>query len=136
MTTLDWVAIVGAAAWVPQVFGWVARRLATPRLRLIPGRSPEIGYTSLGPIFNLSCAISAERKDAVIERVTATITHQNGQVTAFRWMTLSETLSQVRSQEGIAEVGKNQSAVALKVNTLVLTEKQIGMQEQDFDEHS
>jgi hypothetical protein len=51
-------------------------------------------------------------------------------------MTLSETLSQVRSQEGIAEVGKNQSAVALKVNTLVLTEKQIGMQEQDFDEHS
>lgn len=136
MTGFDWAAIIGAAAWLPQVLGWGARRLATPRLRVIPGRSPELGYTSLGPIFNLPCAISAERKDAVIERVTVTVSHQNGQSTEFRWTTLNETLSQVKSQEGIAEVGRNQPAVALKVSTLVLTEKQIGMQERSFEADS
>jgi hypothetical protein len=136
MTAFDWIAIVGAAAWVPQVLGWAARHLVTPRLRVIPVRAPEIGYTSLGPIFNLPCAISAERKDAVIERVSATITHQNGQSTSFRWTTLNETLSQLRNQEGLTEVGKNQTAVALKVSTLVLTEKQIGMQERSFEEDS
>ena len=120
MTAFDWIAIVGAAAWVPQLVGWIVRRLATPRIRVIPGRSPEIGYTSFGPIFNLPCAISVARKDAIVERITATVTHQNGQSTEFRWTSLSETFSQVRSAEGLTEVGRNQPAVALKVSTLVL----------------
>lgn len=136
MTTFDWVAIVGAAAWVPQVLGWIARRFTTPRLRVIPGRSPEIGYNSLGPIFNFPCAISADRKDAIVEKATIRLTHENGQATDFHWIFLNETFSQVKSPEGVSEVGRNQPAVALKVSTLVLTEKQIGLQERGFEEDS
>lgn len=134
MTAFDWIAIVGAASWVPQVTRWVARKFTKPKVRVIPARAPEIGYTSLGPIFNLPCAISADRKDAVIERITARVTHERGEVTEFYWTSLNETFSQVRSAEGVAEVTKNQPAVALKVSTLVLTEKQIGMQERAFDQ--
>ena len=128
--------IVGAAAWIPQVIGWVARLLTKPEVRVIPSRTSAIGHTSLGPIFNLSCAISADRKDAVIERMTATLVHERGQSTEFRWITLNETLSQTRTMEGITEVSKNQPAVTLKVSTLVLTEKQIGMQERGFEEET
>ena len=73
-------------------------------------------------------------RNAVIERMTAGLVHERGHSTTFTWSSLNETFSQVRSPEGVAEVSKNQPAVALKVSTLLLTEKQIGMQEQAFDE--
>src|SRR5437867_4178650 len=95
MTPLDWVAIVGAAAWIPQVLGWAARKLTEPSLRLVTGIAPEIGYTSFGPIFNLTCAISAERKDAIIERVSCTLEHERGQRLRLSWARLSETFSQI-----------------------------------------
>lgn len=134
MTAFDWIAVVGAAAWLPQVIGWVARRFTVPRLRVIPGPSPEIGYTTFGPIFNLPCAISAERKDAVIERVTANVTHEHGQQIHFRWASLSETFSQLKNSEGVAaEFARTQTAVALKVSTLVLTEKLVAMQDPTFE---
>lgn len=136
MNAFEWASIVGAAAWVPQVVGWVGRFFTKPILRVIPSRAPEIGYTSLGPIFNLNCAISAERKDGIIERITAQLTHERGQNMEFYWISLNETFSQVRSAQGIAEVTKNQHAIALKVGTLVLTEKQIGMQERSFDQEA
>ena len=134
MSPFEWAAVFGAAAWVPHVVSWAVRLFAQPKVRVIAGRNPEVGYTSLGPIFNLTCAISASRKDAVIERLVATVTHERGQSIVFQWVTLNETLSQVRGPDGVTEVGKNQPAVALKVSTLVLTEKQIGMQAPSFEE--
>jgi len=71
-----------------------------------------------------------------VEKVTIRMTHENGQATDFHWMFLNETFSQVKTAEGVSEVGRNQPAVALKVSTLVLTEKQIGLQERGFEEDS
>lgn len=136
MGVFEWIAILGAAAWVPQVAGWISRALVKPRLKVIPSNAPEIGFSSLGPIFNLTCAISAEKKDGIIERITARVRHERGHTNEFKWATLNEVFSQVRSTEGIAEVSKNQPAIALKVSTLVLTEKQIAMQEVSFEQDS
>lgn len=52
----------------------------------------------------------------------------------FYWKSLSETFSQIQSAQGIAEVSKNQPAIALKISTLVLTERKIFMQQRSFDE--
>lgn len=82
----------------------------------------------------MTCAISTARKDAIIEKVTAEVTHEAGQKLSFQWWTLNETFSQVRGPEGVTEVTKNQPAVALKVSTLVLTEKKIGMVNEAFRE--
>lgn len=136
MGPFEWIAIVGAAAWIPQVVGWMSRTLTKPKIKVIPSDAPEIGFTSLGPIFNITCAISAERKDGIIEMVTAQLRHERGQMNEFKWVTLNEVFSQVRSTEGIAEVSKNQPAIALKVSTLVLTEKQIAMRDASFDRES
>lgn len=134
LTALDWAAIIGAAAWIPQIAGAIARKLAVPKLRLVPSNAPEIGFTSLGPIFNLTCAISAERKDAIIERMTATVEHANGQKIEFTWTRLNELLSEIRGPESTAEVSKSQQAIALKVGTLVLAEKSIGFHDLAFQE--
>ncbi|MDP1859734.1 MAG: hypothetical protein Q8K82_13760 [Gemmatimonadaceae bacterium] len=96
------------------------------------GESPEVGYTTFGPIFNLPCAISADNKDAIIERMTVVLEHARGQKINLTWARLSETFSEIRGPEGTSEVGKNQPAIALKVGTLVLAEKIIGFNDSAF----
>ena len=111
MGAFEWAAAIGAAAWLPQVITWIAKWFAKPKLKIIPSKTPEVGYTSFGPIFNLTCAIAAERKDAVVERVSVSLRHERGQKSLFIWESLNETFSQIRS-----------------------TEKQIGMRETTFQD--
>jgi hypothetical protein len=132
MTAIDIAAIVGAAAWVPQIVGLISRKLTKPKVRLVSGSAPEVGYTTFGPIFNLPCAISAENKDAIIERMTVSLEHARGQKIDLTWSRLSETFSEIRGPEGTSEVGKNQPAIALKVGTLVLAEKIVGFNDFGF----
>lgn len=133
MTPLDWAAIIGAAAWLPQIGSWISRLLARPKIRLIPSPVPEVGFNVKGPILNISGALSASVKDAVIERMTAAVRHESGQEVLLTWAFVSETFSQVRSGTGeTAEYHRSQPAVALKVGTQVLVEKLLGFQDLTF----
>lgn len=135
MTPLDWVAIVGAAAWLPQIGTWIYRVAVRSQIRLIPGGIPEVGYTSFGPIFNLTCSLSASRKDAVIQKMTAEIRHENGDGRLLTWKFLNENVSQIRSASGErADVSRNQPAIAIKVSTSLLTQTMIGFQDDAFSE--
>lgn len=132
-TTSEIIGIIGAAAWLPQIGGWIYSAFSRPKIDLVPAPLPQVGYTCLGPIFNLTCAISASRKDAIISKMTANLRHETGRTLAFSWKTLNETFSNIRSTTGeTAEVTKNQPAVALKVSTLALSEKMVGFQDQGF----
>jgi hypothetical protein len=133
MTPLDWAAVIGAAAWVPQVGGWLARKFTRPVLTVTLNRAPEIGYTSFGPVFNLTCAISAEKKDAIVQRMTLRLDHERGHHIDLSWVILSESFSQFRGSTSQSELtGKSQVAIALKVSTLLLTEKTIGFNDLEF----
>ncbi|MHC4620302.1 MAG: hypothetical protein ACYTEQ_21345 [Planctomycetota bacterium] len=127
-TTL--IAVVGAAAWVPQIISWVNSWLAKPRLRFVPGEVTEIGYNALGPIFNHNFAISTSRKDALVERIRAVVVHESGARHEFHWRFLSERGAEFTSTSGeVGEFTKNQPAIALKISILGLTEKKIGFQD-------
>jgi hypothetical protein len=128
---IDLAAVVGAAAWFPQIFGWLYRWLAKPKLRVVSGPKAEIGYNNTyNAIANLNLAISASRKDAIIERMTIETTHENGDKHLFTWVFLNEFFSEMRNQMGErVEVAKNQSAIALKISTLNLTEKKVLFQD-------
>lgn len=135
MTPTDWIAIVGAAAWLPQIGSWAYRLLVKPELRLIPGPSPEVGFTSLGPIFNLTCALSASKKDAIVEKMTAELRHERGEQRLLTWALLNETFSELRNAAGEhAEFSKRQPAIALKVSTSLLSEKLICFQDSALGE--
>ena len=135
MTPAEIAAYIGAAAWLPLIVTWIYRAYVTPKVRLVASPNVEIGYTVFGPIFNLGCALSASRKDAVIQNIKITVQHERGQSSVLTWKTLNETFSQIRSATGeTAEVSKSQPAIALKVSTISLVEKVIGFQDLEFQD--
>lgn len=130
-------AFIGAAAWLPQIASWIYKKYSKPVLKLILSPKLELGYISLGPIINFTCSISAEKKDALIEKITLKVTHEKGDSRLLTWKFLNEIQQQIRSYTGeTAEVSKNQPAVALKVPTITLVEKIIIFQDLDFEEKS
>ena len=125
------IAVIGAAAWLPQIISWIANLIVRPKLQFVPEEISEIGYTSFGPIFNQSFAISTSNKDALIERITIALVHESGAKHEFWWKFLDERGPEITSLNTgeRAEWRKNQPAIALKVSTLGLAEKKIGFQD-------
>jgi hypothetical protein len=58
-----WLGAIGAAAWLPQIFAWIAKIIAKPSVRILPGASVELGFNMLGPIFNFPIVILVKHKD-------------------------------------------------------------------------
>ncbi len=129
MTSAELAAYIGAAAWLPQIYRWFAR----PKVDITSAATVEIGYTTFGPVVNLSCAISAERRDAVIKQLTLNVTHEKGDTRRLTWMRLNETPFKLRVPTGEnMDFVKEQPAIALLVSTAALTEKVICFQDLAF----
>src|SRR5712692_8959245 len=117
MTSSDIAAWIGAAAWVPQVLGWVAKHLVKPTLKIISAPTVTVGYSDLGPVVFLNASISADQKDALIERISLEAVHEKGDSRALTWTWLTETPFQLAVPTGeTMDLRKNQAAVALKVS--------------------
>ncbi len=99
MGAFESVAVI-AAAWLPQVAIVVYVWLIKPKVKLVVSPAPEIGYSTFGPVLNLNCALSTSQKDALIEKITATVRHDRGQTIELTWVTLNETLSFYRTATG------------------------------------
>lgn len=120
------IALVGALAWLPQIFSWIYNRLAKPKLCFSGENITEIGYTYLGLILNQSFAISTSQKDALIEKIILSVVHESGTTHDFYWDYLDEKGAEMTTTTGEkAEFRKSQKAIALKISTLGLTEKKI-----------
>lgn len=85
MTPAEIAAYVGAAAWAPQIAKYLYQTYAKPKLKLISAPTVSIGYSSSGPIVNLTTSISADRKDAVIEKMTFSVVHEKGEERELTW---------------------------------------------------
>lgn len=137
MTVADIVAYIGAAAWAPQILSWIYNAVSKPKLTIVSARTVEVGFSMFGPIVNATLAISSERRDALIEKITLLITHQQGEKRQLIWRVLNENQQQIRDAQGnISSQYKNNPAVALKVSTLSLTEKTVGFHDPDFESAS
>lgn len=97
MDAIDLVAIVGAAAWTPHIVTWVYRALTKPKISLHLHSQPLIGYNTLGPIFDVTFALLSEKKDAILNKISATLKHENGATYTFDWAGLSEDLSEIQN---------------------------------------
>lgn len=134
-THAEIAAWIGAAAWAPQIAGWIYLATLRPRLRMIPAPTMRLGYSITGPYIEANISICAERRDAIIQRMTLDMRHEKGQSSSLLWSRLSETISQIRGVTGeTAEVGKSQPALALKVGTASLVERSISFLDPDFQQ--
>lgn len=133
-TPAEIAAYIGATAWGPHLIHLVRSLMLRPRLHVSVAETVEIGYTSFGPIVNLTCAISSKQKDALIESIEIKITHEKGDTRTMQWVTTNETFSEIRNSSTgeHAQVTKRSNAVALQVSTSALAEKQINFQDRSF----
>lgn len=134
MTAAELAAYIGATAWLPQIGTWFYKWLSTPLLTILPERSVEIGFTSFGPIFNLRLALSADRKDIVLDDFVVELVHQDGEKHTLRWVGMREDVAQTQDASGTQQgrITKEQVPIALKISTVVLVEKFMRFQEPRF----
>ena len=62
MNSTEVAAYLGAMAWIPQILKWGYRSIIKPVITITPEKSVSIGFTVLGPIFNLRLSINVDRK--------------------------------------------------------------------------
>jgi hypothetical protein len=130
LSASDIAAYVGAAAWLPQIASWIYSRFTTPQVLVVPEKQAELGYTSVGPIFNIRLALSAERKDVVLDSLEAVLIHQDGETHRLAWTGMRENLSEISDAAGHRQVvEKDQPAIALKLTTVSLVEKFVRFQD-------
>lgn len=135
MTPAEVAAYVGAAAWLPQIAAWLYRAFVNPKIIIVPDAYAEVGFTSLGPIFNVRLAFDCERKGAVIDGFELQVRHEDGDTRVFRWAGLSETFSEIRDNAGNRQVvSRDQTPIALKIGTESLVEKFVRFQEPRYQE--
>jgi len=133
MSWTSWIATFGALSWLPHIISWVNKALTKPKLQFVSQDIAEVGYTGFGPIFNQEFAISASKKDALIEKIEVTIVHESGEKHNFLWKFLDERGPEITSiPGGTAEFRKHQPAIALRVSVVGLIEKKIGFNDIDY----
>ncbi len=123
-TPAEIAAYVGAAAWLPQILAFIYRVATKARVTLVPEKQVEIGYTTFGPIFNLRLAVSAARKETIIDHVGASIHHEDGSLHEFTWAGMRETFSEIKDLSGNMQfVERDYSPIALFLNRYGLIER-------------
>lgn len=136
MTAAELAAYIGAAAWLPQIGALLWRKFTTPVVTIVPDRTAEIGFTPYGPIFNVRLALSAERRDVIVDDFRLEVVHEDGEKRIFRWAGLQEDLGETRDALGVRQgrLTKDQEPIALKIGTITLIEKLVRFQEPRFAE--
>lgn len=136
MTAFEWIALVGAAAWLPQIGVGLYRLLARPRVILIPVPDLEVGYNFLGPILNMRATLFAERRDGIVLDMRAKLRHEKGREVHLVWHSFVEEFSQLQGKEESVKVSRDQDATALKLSTALPVEKLIRFQDPEFQRGS
>ncbi len=136
ITPADVAAYIGAAAWLPQIGSWVHDYWAKPVISIVPARTAQVGFTRLGPIFNLGMALTSDRKSAIIESFDATLKHQDGESRSLAWAGMNETFSEITDPLGNRQIVARETSIAFKIAPDVLLEKFVRFQEPRFTEHT
>ncbi|MAT40236.1 MAG: hypothetical protein CL946_11600 [Ectothiorhodospiraceae bacterium] len=133
MSFFDFAAVLGALAWIPPIGKWLYQLVTKPVVTMIPSRDAEVGYTTYGPILNLSYAFTSKHKDIIIDNITLKVQHAEGDTHIFQWTGLNETFSEITDSYGNKQVvSKDRNPIALKVGVGSLTEIFIRFQEESY----
>lgn len=133
MNLLDWIAIIGALAWVPPIYNKIRFYFTKPKIRIITQKSASVGFTTSGPIFNLGLAFSVENKDIVISDLKIRIKHESGEEKIFEWQGITQQVGKLTAPDSsVMPFEKEQSVLAIKLNQKDIEERFIRCQEGSF----
>ena len=132
MKIIDWVAIFGALAWSPHLFLLIRSYLTKPEIRIITQKVAEIGFTTMGPIFNIRIAFSVKNRDVVISNFRIRVTHESGEEKTYEWQGLRQQVMKMQTNDGAIPYEKENSVLAIKLNQSEVEERMIQCQEVSF----
>lgn len=134
LTITEWLAIIGAFAWLPTIVQWLKDYFTKPKLTIVSGRQVSVGFTTFGPILNMNLAFLSESKKSLIKQIDLELIHENNDTQKFSWVWFEETLYTMDIPDAPAPINtkKNQNAIAIKVGLDELVEKTIGFQQNTF----
>lgn len=136
LSPIDVAAIVGALAWIPPIFVAVRTWITKPQIRVITQPTPEIGFTTLGPILNIRIALTVTHKDIVITGIRLQVTHESGEQTSFSWRGIVQRMGTMNyPQVGAVPFEKELNVLAMKVSLKDVEERLIRFQNLDFLQH-
>ena len=59
MKIIDIIAILGALAWLPQIFAWIYHWLQKPKIQIFNEEEAEVGFIKFGNAFNIRISFLA-----------------------------------------------------------------------------
>jgi hypothetical protein len=121
----DIIALIGAAAWIPQIIEWINKALVKPKVEILSAQTVQIGYSDYGPHVVWPMSFSAEHQDALVKKIVLTVRHSKGEVRSFIWDYVKETFFQLQAGSDVGEFAKPSEVLALKISVLTLTERSI-----------
>ena len=123
------IAIIGAAAWMPQIIKWIYAAFTKAQITFIFDSVSQIGFSTSGPIFNITIAITNEHKAIVIHNMQIEIVHNDsGEKHTFGWQGIVNTLGTLSAGEQKVPFEKDQNAIAIKIGAGELEERFIRFQ--------
>jgi hypothetical protein len=129
----DLAAVVGALAWLPPMFVVFRNWVTKPQIRIFTQPSPEIGFTSFGPILNLRVALTVTHKDIVITGIRLKVTHESNEQIFFSWRGVVQRMGTINyPQLGAVPFEKELNVLAMKVSLKDVEERSIRFQNVDF----
>ena len=132
MKIIDWVAILGALAWLPHLISMIKSYFTRPEVRIITQKTAEIGFTTYGPIFNMRVAFSVKNHDVVVSNFRIKVTHESGEEKLYEWQGLKQQVMKMHTNEGSIPYEKENSVLAIKLNQKEVEERIIQCQEISF----
>ncbi|HEU4601213.1 MAG TPA: hypothetical protein VFS24_04555 [Steroidobacteraceae bacterium] len=133
MKLIDWIAVLGALAWLPHLIRLGHQFFTRPKLRIITGVAPELGFTTYGPILNMRLAFVVEHKDLVISGMRILLRHESGPSHVFAWQGLTQTLGTLSNpQMGNMPFQKEANVLALKAKVADVDERFVRFQSVEF----
>ena len=135
MKIIDIIAILGALAWLPQIFAWIYHWLQKPKIQIFNEEEAEVVFIKFGNAFNIRISFLARKKHALIDNIELELEDKDGAKHNLKWVWYSETFYELQSPTGIATMAKQQNAIAINAYKDVLIEKFIGFQSFIFREN-
>lgn len=129
---MDIVALIGAAAWIPQIIEWLNKAFTKPKLEMLTSKAFHIGYSDIGPFVGWAASFSAEQRDALIKKILLTVRHEKGEERSFIWDHIRETFFQLQAGKDVGNFYRPTEVLALKVPVETLTERIVTFSDPEF----
>lgn len=132
MTTFDWIALIGAGAWIPPIIVILYKLIAKPKIEIIMQPSVNfINYFGFLVVF-IDCVISTEKRNALIKKIEVRLNHEKGDNRKLEWIGLTERQSKMSYTSGESvEITRERRPYAIKVLTTEISDYQLNCADLD-----